>query len=107
MITDSKNAFVGLLICFNSKHDINGNRYWAWRYIDFATGKVVESMGESESNIRGIMYELNNKDWEPRNVLYVTKEMGKREFKRMTKSFTYAGCSASDMADFIRLSLMS
>lgn len=92
----------GILEAINSKRDRNGNCYWALRYTDTATGKTVEgTVCGGESNIRGIMYQMNGKSWEPRNIHFATQELMIREFNRLTKNWPYAGCTPEDLTKFI------
>lgn len=96
----------GTIIAFNSKRDSSGNVYWAMRYIDHETGKVVNAMiGGGESNIRGILQHWNPNlpkyDWD-RSIIFHTKEMPKKEFKTMVADWPYGGCASEDIAKFIR-----
>jgi hypothetical protein len=93
-----------ILDCINSRADMYGNRYWAFRYTDTVTGKQVTGMvSGGESNISAIVREMDL-DWE--SVYYTRHELPIREFNRTTKDWAYAGCRPNDeLVPFIRKSL--
>jgi len=95
------------LTAINSKPDIAGNRYWALRFRDHETGKVVQAtVSGGESNIYGILryWDQEADDWD-RSIQFLTQELPIREFNRMVKEFPHAGCSPEDLAAFIRQAL--
>ncbi len=101
MSKPSRNAIVGILLCFNSRADNSGNRYWAFRYVDCKTGKQVSAtISGGESNINAIRYELageaNN------SIFYTTQELSIREFNNLTGALPYAGCAPFTLANYIR-----
>jgi hypothetical protein len=94
-------AIKTILDCINSESDTFGNRYWAFRYTDVATGRQVCGMvSGGESNISAILRYMpgTNKDgftdWD--SVYYTRHEMKKREFRRLTADWQYAGCRPED-----------
>jgi hypothetical protein len=96
----------GSLYAISSIRDTSGNVYWALRYIDHETGKVVEGqVGGNDSNIYGLLFHWNiPNDWD-RSVIFNRIEMPKREFKRLVKKMKYAGCTSEDLAKYIRTEL--
>ena len=93
-----------ILDCLNSRADMYGNCYWAFRYTDSATGKqVVGTVSGGESNISAVIREMGL-DWE--SIYYTRHELPIREFNRTTKDWPYAGCSPKDdLVPFIRKGL--
>src|SRR5215472_6464371 len=92
-----------ILECLNSGRDLNGNRYWAFNYTDTETGKrVAGTVSGGESNVTMITRAMGL-EWE--NVYYVRHELPKREFRRLTKEWNYAGCAPEALADYIRREL--
>jgi hypothetical protein len=86
-----------------SKRDRNGNCYWSFRFTDTATGKSVEgTISGGESNVRSMLGPLGLSGEE---VHSSTIELPIREWNRLTKEFRYAGCSAEQLASFVRLEL--
>ena len=80
----------------NSKTDVNGNRYWCMivtRNSDGLTASGIISGGES--NCTYAMRELSGGDWG--RFSYGRKEVGYREYKRITKNMPYIGCTADDI----------
>jgi hypothetical protein len=89
--------------CYNSKADIAGNRYWAFRWVNIRTGReVVGTISGGESNISVIVREMGL-DW--KSVCYNRHEMGIRDFNRMVKDWPYAGCCPDKLASFIKRGL--
>jgi hypothetical protein len=86
-----------------SEPDIAGNRYWALRFTDLRTGRVVElgNVGP-ESNIYGILRYWDVKDDWDRSIQWRLTGMKKREFKRLTNDWPYGGCDPEKMAAKIR-----
>ncbi len=106
MTTNTAPAYVASLETLNSRRDRAGNCYFAFVYTDHATGKTARgTVSGGEGNVRGIVYELNGKSWEPRNVLTSSRELGVREFDRMVKGWPYAGCTPAELAAFVRAEL--
>jgi hypothetical protein len=92
-----------ILECLNSKGDSYGSRYWAFRWIDTATGREVEgTVCGGESNISAIVREMGL-TWQ--TCRYTRREMGIREFNRMTKDWRHAGCRPEALAAYIRRAL--
>ena len=92
------------LTAINSKRDKNGNCYWALRWLDHETGKVVEgTVSGGESNINGIRRCWNPKldDWD-RSILFQKQELPIREFNRLVKNMPHAGCRPKDLSAFIQ-----
>jgi hypothetical protein len=94
-----------------SERDRNGNCYWALRYTSFETGKVVcGTVSGGESNIYAILRETDQahkaNDWD-RSISFRCDAMKKREFKRLTGDWKYAGCTPSDLWQFIKTELRS
>jgi hypothetical protein len=98
--------FVANLACFNSKADAAENCYYAFTWTDNGTGKTVGGkISGGESNVRGIMFEMNGGSWEPHNVFFTTSELPIREFNRAVKGWNYAGCRPADLVEFIKKGL--
>ena len=92
-----------------SERDLYGNCYWALRYTDHETGKTVcGTVSGGESNIYGILRESYkatvSNDWD-RSIRFSCHAFKKREFKRMTAGWPYAGCSPDDLWKFIKNNL--
>ena len=89
-----------ILDCINSETDVNGNRYWAFRWTDTETGKqVTGTISGGESNISCLTQE-SGLEW---NEFYYTRHvMKKREFKQLTAEWQYAGCPPSEIMAFIK-----
>lgn len=86
-----------------SRRDNSGNCYWALRFIDHETGKVVVgTVCGGESNIYAIRQHWNNPNGWDGGVLFTTVQHGKRDFKQMVKDWPYAGCDPLQLAQFIR-----
>lgn len=96
----------GTIEAIYSKRDINGNCYWAMRYTDHNTGKVVFGMvSGGESNITGIRFGWGRPgEWDKTIDTRVTC-LGIREFDRVTKYWPYAGCTPEDLRAYIRAKL--
>jgi len=94
--------FHSVLEAINSRRDIYGNCYWAFRFTDLATGEVVTGkISGGESNINAIRCNWSGDDWD-RGIRFDKTELGIREFDRLTKNWEYAGCSPEDLAAFIK-----
>ena len=94
--------FTARLNIINSKTDTNGNRYWAFTFTDFETGKIAEGTGDGESNINGMIRYWNApNDWD-RSIIVDREELPIRQFNRRVKGWKYAGCLPEDVAKFIR-----
>jgi len=92
-----------ILCCMNSERDLNGNRYWAFRYVDTESGKHVCGLVDGgESNVSAMVRELGL-TWD--QVYYYREEIPKREFQRRTKDLSYAGCRQESLAAFINKEL--
>jgi len=95
------------LTALYSKRDASGNCYWALRFVDHETGKAAQGIvSGGESNIYGILRVWNPDldDWD-RSVQFQVQALGKREFKRLTEKWKYAGCVPQDLVNFIRQEL--
>jgi len=92
-----------ILIIYNSKRDINGNCYWAFRYVDTLSGNVTEgSISGGESNVTESIKYLNL-NWD--SCWLINKELPIREFNSTTKSWKHAGCLPEEIAKFIKKTL--
>ncbi len=98
---------VGTLTAINSRGDNCGNRYWALRYVCHETGKIVEgTVSGGESNIYAILQHWNDPDGWDRSVQFLRQEdLPIREFRRLVKDMSHAGCHPQDLAKFIRARL--
>lgn len=106
MATETTPAINGILECLNSKADIYGNRYFAFRYTDTATGKTVSGkISGGQSNISSIPYYLHGESYEPRDIYYTNEELPIRQFNHLTKQWSYAGCQPQDLAQWIKAAL--
>ena len=95
----------GILEAINSRRDRYGNCYWALRYTDVKTGKTVcGTVSGGESNINAIRRYWSGDYWD-HSVKFETRELGIREFSRLTKDWAYAGCGPEDLAAFIKAKL--
>jgi hypothetical protein len=92
------------LDCINSRTDMAGNRYWAFRYTDIETGKTVfGTISGGESNISCIT-RIMGYDW--KEVIYTRHELPIREFDRLVKGAPYAGCNPeTELVPFIKKGL--
>ena len=92
-----------------SERDNSGNCYWALRYTDHATGKVVQgTISGGESNIYAILRvsDPTADDWD-RSILFRCDSMKKRDFRGLTAGWEYAGCTPDDLWKFIQAKLNS
>jgi hypothetical protein len=98
--------YTGLLKAINSKGDIYGNRYWAFIFMDFKTGKqVAGTISGGDSNIYAILRYWNvTNDWD-RSILFEREELPIREFNKLTKDYEYAGCEPECIAAYIKREL--
>lgn len=81
-----------ILTIWYSARDRSGNRYWAFSAQDPATGKSCHgTISGGESNILAAARWLVG---EGAQYHYTTVELKKREFKRHTADFAYAGCNS-------------
>lgn len=84
----------------------DGERQWAFAWVDCATGESVQAMiSGGDSNIRSMVFHLNGGSWEPHSTYQYVSELGKREFNRTTKDWPYAGCHPEELAKFVRENL--
>lgn len=92
---------------YNSKIDKYGNCYWAFCFVDHASGEFVTGRTGTvgESNLRAMARHWDVEDDWDRSILFHSKEMGKRDFKRMTECWSYVTCDPSGIALFIRNTL--
>jgi hypothetical protein len=90
----------GFLEIINSKRDVYGNCYYAFRYADADTGKeVCGTISGGESNV----YAAKRYLFEDSNMIRaINTELKIREFNRLTKTWKYAGCPPEEIADFIK-----
>jgi len=92
-----------VLTSYNSKRDRFGNCYWAFCWTSTATGrKAAGQVSGGESNIRDIIRAMG---LESAQVAYNNVEMGIRDFDRFAKGLPYAGCTADELALFVRAEL--
>ena len=85
----------------NSKADVYGNRYWfmtVTRNSDGLTASGIISGGES--NCTYAMRELSGGDWG--RFSYSRKEIGYREYKRITKNMPFIGCRAEEIISCLK-----
>ncbi len=84
-----------ILTVYNSKRDRNGNTYWAFRWTDTKTGmQATGRIAGGESNVTPVVRHMGL-DWE--NVYYTRQQLGKREFRELTKDWPYAGCTMAEI----------
>lgn len=88
-----------VLEVINSATDVNGNRYWAFVFVDTLTGSRVQATTPHESNVTGAFRTLGL-DWS--TVYYTRQVLPKREFRRLTKEWEYSGCHPDAIAQYIR-----
>lgn len=87
----------------NSRTDLNGNRYWAFEFIDHMTGVgIVARFGGGASNIEAIRYGWSTPKEYDRGILTEYIEKPIREFNRHVKGLPYAGSDPDDIRAFIR-----
>lgn len=98
--------FTGKLEAISSRTDSCGNREWAMRYTDFATGKVIGAkISGGDSNIMGIRRHWNVPDGWDDSLMTESFELKIREFNRLTKGWPHAGCRSEDLANWLRQQL--
>lgn len=102
--------YTALLVILNSKRDSAGNSYYAFRYVDCETGKVVcGRITGGYSNIdcsRCYMTPNGEFQWQSDSAISIeTQELNIREFNREVKNFSYAGCTPQEIAKFIKTEL--
>ena len=97
--------YTARLEIINSKTDRNGNRYWAFTFTDFQTGKTVSGLGDGESNLSGMIRYWNVQNDYDRSVIVDRAELPIRQYNRQTKGWKYAGCLPEDVAKFVRAGL--
>ena len=93
----------------NSLPDMFGNCYWAFSF-EKEDGKTVEAtISGGASNIESAAMILGGGSWEEmrKTIMVVREEMKIREFNRMIRGWSYAGCLAKDIAEFIRKELQN
>jgi hypothetical protein len=84
-----------------SERDLYGNCYWAMRYTDHETGRVVcGTISGGESNIAAVRRQERGQ-WDD-GIAFRTVAMKKREFKRLTADWCYAGCAPADLYAYIK-----
>ena len=90
-----------ILTIWHSKRDNAGNVYWAFRAVDPLTAKSCEgTISGGESNILAAAQYLVGTS---PGYHYSIVELGKRDFKKLTAPFGYAGCNhESQIARFIK-----
>lgn len=81
-----------LLTVYNSKPDMYGNRYWAYRLTDF--GRTISQGNISANNIDKVELRANR-------IEYTHTELPIREFDKFTKNFEYHGCNWEDIRKHI------
>ena len=104
---DEPPAITATLTAINSKRDQYGNCYWALKFCDHATGKVVVGkVSGGESNIYSIrrIWNPDIDGWD-RSIQFRTEELPIREFNRLTKDWKYAGSGPDELVTFIRTTL--
>ena len=96
-------ALTARLEIVSSKMDINGNRYWAFSFTDYATGKTVcASISGGHSNISAITFGWSEPGEYDRTIEVTCREMPIRAFNKLTKSFPYAGCTPAQLREWIK-----
>lgn len=90
-----------ILDTINSAQDNSGSCYWAFRWTDTETGKqVCATISGNHSNIHAIIMEYYG-EWTT-EVYCTSHELQKREFKRVTGDWPYAGCCPKELAKFVK-----
>jgi hypothetical protein len=93
----------GRLEAHRSRRDINGNTYWALRYVDYATGcEVVGTISGGEGNINAIRMGFSAPGEWDRGIECITVEHGIRDFNRLTKDWPYLGCDPDELRAAIK-----
>lgn len=91
------------LDAINSRRDVNGNTYWAFRFTDYLTGEVIcGTTTGGESNISAIRHGFYGRDQWESSIEYTTTELPIRKFNKLTKDWPHAGCEPYDLQNFIR-----
>jgi len=99
-------ALTARIEAINSRADRAGNRYWAFRYTDYQTGKRVEAtISGGESNINAIRQAMGRVDGWDASIEFDVTELPIREWNRLTKDWPYAGCVPAELAAFIKAKL--
>jgi hypothetical protein len=87
------------LEAIHSKRDLYGNCYWALRYTDHETGRViVGTVSGGESNIAAVR--CHSGQWDA-GIAFRVVPLAIREFKALTREWAYAGCAPSDIWEYI------
>jgi hypothetical protein len=96
------------LTAYYSRRDKAGNCYWAFEFVDFASGKTIQGkISGGESNIRAILFNFKGDNEWDHSILFDVQDMGIRAFERMVKNWNYAGCNPSDLQAYIKKGLTS
>lgn len=99
---------IGTLEAISSERDRSGNCYWGVRYVCHETGKIVNGIiSGGSSNIYAVLLHWTVKKDYDRSVRYIEHTLSKREFKNLTSTWKYAGCSPEDIATFLKNELKS
>ena len=87
----------------HSLKDRWGNVYWAFRFIDHASGKVVEAKADGESNINSIRLYWDGAvcEWN-HHFVNRTIVMKIRDFDRFVKNLPYVGSGGPELAKYIK-----
>lgn len=95
------------LTIYNSKRDIYGNCYYAFSFIEYETGKVVQGT-ISGNNISMVPYYWTvPNSWDNSKPFIIQEqELKIREFNRLTKSWKYAGCNPKELVTYIKKELV-
>jgi hypothetical protein len=103
------NAINGLLTIINSKRDFAGNTYYAFRYLDCESGKVVcGKISGGYSNIDVARCYINNDKFTMQSESKInieTQELKIRDYNKEVKGWSYAGCTPHQISDFIKKEL--
>ena len=87
----------------NSKRDRAGNCYWAFVYMDTATGKTARGkISGGDSNIRAALWHMHG---DGTNYRAISREVGVRPFDSEMAKWPYAGCPPVEIATFIKSEL--
>lgn len=91
------------LEAIHSLPDINGNSYWAFRYTDNETGKIVNgTISGGESNLSAVPFYMNVKHEHDPSVNFSVIPMKIRAFNKLTKDWKYFACRSEDIANKIK-----
>lgn len=91
---------------FSSRTDRNGNKYFAFQFTDFATGRVAQgTISGGDSNVDCVRLHTGEPGTWDQSILVSREELPIREYDSLVKDWAYAGCPPEEIAQFIKTAL--